>query len=301
MERRTFLRSAGGGASALVGLSAPASASSLQLSDIPIQFFDSLVSLSENRREPALIQCADALCADEYISTKTTEEIGTDLASLNDQIRRVRFGVEMLNEYGITTAIDSSMVLSAEQSVRSKTRYVPLVGSFNNLQRKSCQLNQTRTKNNARDFLFACIAFGLEVGMWQAQIPYKLAWRGTRFVSNKTFLRYARESCRRCIALVMSEIHWALRALPYNISKIKGDFVHDEIQRLNDKAGELGQAINSIDLNRTEINSVLNQPGGAVGITSSGEQGISDENKQHLFLVSLPVASYYVAKKLKLI
>lgn len=271
MQRRTFLRSAGAGGLAFTGLSSRVSASSPSTVDpreLPQGFFRPIESISQTEGDQFVVQCAGALCAEEYLPTEETGEIGDDVGSLNHHIRRVRFGIRTLNEYNITTAIDESMVLEIENSMRDKTRYIPLIGSFNNLQGAACELSQNPAEKNVRGFIFAAMAFGLEVGMWQMQVPYKMAWNGTRFVSNRTFLRYAQGGCRGCIALVMSEIHWALRALPYSISELEEDFVYAEIQRLDEEAEKLGKAVDSIDLDKQEVINIVERTDDIFGVAA---------------------------------
>jgi hypothetical protein len=119
----------------------------------------------------------------------------------NELLRRVQFGIRILNEHQLTDAIDESMLATTRETLGKGTKYLPLLGSFDNLRRAACAVEPPdRNPEDVEDFLYATAAFGLEVVLWSIGAPYKMAWCGTRFVSNRTFFRFARHGCDSCIA-----------------------------------------------------------------------------------------------------
>jgi len=266
------------GATPLSFLNNASAASSSPSDDIDTSFFNPLRQFDEQERGQLLIECTDALCVSEKKSNETTKHIIQDADRINNHIRRVRFGVRILNEHSITSAIDESMVQRVETKSKNATRFIPLIGSLNNLQAAACAVS-TESEPKSEDverFLYACLAFGLEVSLWYSTAPYQMAWRGTRFVSNRTLLRYANHGCNGCIALVMSELHWALRATPYTTvsNERVEDFVFNEIQRLEKVAKEENYDVD-LTMKREEIEEMVGAPLGAGGaaVAAQGNRG----------------------------
>jgi len=69
--------------------------------------------------------------------------------SVSDVVRRLQFGVRLLNEYNITDKIDESMIESGRRDLSKYTRYLPLIGSFNNLCNAACVV-ETRIQTQKR-------------------------------------------------------------------------------------------------------------------------------------------------------
>lgn len=100
----------------------------------------------------------------------------------------------------------------------------------------------------------------MEIELWSVGAPYKMAWRGTRFIANRTFLRFAHYGCTRCIAFAMSELHWGIRATLYGdvVEEDKIVFVWNEIQDLKDFAGTLEEEEDyNMDMDREDIVGIL--------------------------------------------
>ena len=296
MNRRTFLKSTGASVSGLAVASTSAKASAANLDELPLGFFGAFEQIESASREQALKQCANALCVEDQLPNEETGEIGESLENINHQLRRVRFGIRTLNEYRITTAINESMVQTLEQDMRDYTRVVPLVGSFNHLQETACQVGSAPTDEHLQEFLYGLMSFGLEVGMWHSTAPYRMAWNGTRFVSNRTFLRYAREGCGGCIAFVMSELHWALRAVPYQlVSHDVVEFAYREIRDLAMAAREYGMSDVDLDFGRDELRRLVDQQSGVIiPGTMPDDQGdfmqlLKDNSTISIALLSVPV------------
>ena len=190
--------------------------------------------------------------------------------SASDIVRRLQFGVRILNEYDITSKIDESMIEAGRKDLDDYTRYLPLVGSFNNLCEAACAVETPDPDpGTVKEFLFATAAFGLEVALWTIGTLYKMAWRGTRFIANRTFLRFARHGCRSCIALLMSELHWAIRGSIYGevVTESKVEFVWNQIQDLQTEAEDIEYDVD-LDYSYEEIQELVESEGaeGAVGV-----------------------------------
>lgn len=301
MKRRHFLTVVG----ASTGVTAvPVSAETDQrLQTIGQSFFESLQQYSEDDRGVLLRECTNALCVEDKISEEETDEIVEDVDDINHHIRRIRFGIRVLNEHNISTAIDESMVTKVEQRAGNATRFVPLVGSFNNLQAAACAVGPEPDAEDAEQFLYACLAFGLEVGLWYSTVPYQMAWRGTRFASNRTLLRYANHGCNGCIAFAMSELHWALRSIPYaTVSEDRvEEFVFNEIERLRTVAQNEEYEVD-VEFSREEITELVGPSlesvggGGAVAAPPSGQStGLPDEYL--IFGLISSLATLYIVSK----
>jgi len=275
MERRTFLK-----ATAVTPIAASgvvnAQEGSRVVDDVSKGYFDVLPETKADSNS-TVVECANELCsARKAVSEEVLNAVVDGGGSASDVVRRLQFGVRILNEYDITDRIDESMIEAGRRDLSDYTRYLPLVGSFNNLCEASCAVETPDPNPEAvKDFLFAAAAFGLEVALWTIGTPYKMAWNGTRFIANRTFLRFARYGCRGCIALLMSELHWAIRGTVYGevVTESNVEFVWNQIQELKTEAEEVDY---DVDLNFTykEIQDLIgSESGGAVGMFPQEKEG----------------------------
>ncbi|ARS90797.1 hypothetical protein B1756_14415 [Natrarchaeobaculum aegyptiacum] len=241
-------------------------------------YFDSFREVDQADRGQIIVECADALCVEERISDETTDEIVTDVDRINHHIRRVRFGARILNDHNLTTAITESQVQEIGDDVDRLTRFTPLVGSLNNLQAAACAIKDDPEPGDIESFLYASLAFGLEVALWQSTAPYQMAWNGTRFVSNRTFLRYANHGCNGCIALAMSELHWALRAVPYSLaSEDRVEFVVSELEEVRATANDLDYDV-EIDIDREIFRESVGELNESTGIYNRSTAFINESS-----------------------
>lgn len=207
--------------------------------EITKDFFSKL--RSKDDKQDAIVSCANRFCKErKAISEDTLATIEETGELANDSIRRARFGVRLLVEYGLTDVLEESMLESKEQDVRKFTRYLPLLGSFNNCLEAACAVDEDKPTTIER-FLIAVVAFGLEVALWYVGAPFRMAWRGTRFIANRTFLRLAKHGCRACVAFAMSEIHWAIRGTAYNLDEIatEKEYVLQKLSELYELSEEV--------------------------------------------------------------
>lgn len=275
MKRRTFLKATVYTPIAASGV-VTAQEESSGLEDVSKNYFGALPE-TKTERNSTVVECANNLCA----ARKTVPEEVIDTVvngggSATDVVRRLEFGVRILNEYNITDQIDESMIRAGRQDLTDYTRYLPLVGSFNNLCESACAVNTPDPDPEAvKDFLFATGAFGLEVILWTIGTPYKMAWNGTRFIANRTFLRFAQHGCRECIALLMSELHWAIRGTVYGevVTESNVEFVWDHIQDLKTDAEKMNYHVD-LDFTYEEIQDLVGSGGvGAVGMLPQEKEG----------------------------
>lgn len=238
-------------------------------------YFDSLPA-TKSEANGTVIECANALCsARKAISKELITAVVDSGSSADKVVRRLQFGVQILREYNITDKIDESMIEAGRRELSDYTRYIPLIGSFNNLCEAACGVKVSNPDPTAvKEFIFAALAFGMEIAIWTIGAPYKMAWRGTRFIANRTFLRYARHGCSGCIALAMSELHWAIRGAVYGdvVTESNVEFVWNQIQELKQDAEEWNYDV-ELDYTYSEIEDL-------VGSESAGGGGIPPQEQE---------------------
>lgn len=275
MNRRTFLK-----ATAVTPIAASGVVTAQEedtVDAVSDGYFDALPD-TKSARNDTIVECANELCAArKVISKEVLTAIVASGSSSDKVVRRLQFGVRILNEYDITDKVDESMIETGRRDLSDYTRYLPLVGSFNNLSKAACAVKTPNPNPEAvKDFLFAAAAFGLEVTLWTVGAPYTMAWRGTRFVANRTFLRFARHGCRGCIALAMSELHWAIRGSVYGevVTESNVEFVWSQIQELKDDAVKWDYDVD-LDFTYEEIQNLVGSGGGgAVGPFPQEKEGL---------------------------
>ncbi|MFC3958344.1 hypothetical protein [Halovivax cerinus] len=258
----------------------PVGANGSARSDVA-EFFEPLRSMDREEIDQTILNCANGLCIDSLQSDVPLSAIEENSEKVNSHLRRIRFGIRILNEQNLTTVIEESMVQEHENIARRTTRFIPLIGSFNRLQSVACEVSTQPNENSVRKFLYASIAFGLEVSLWQSTVPYQMAWRGVRFTSTRTFLRYADKGCNGCIAFVMSELHWAIRAVPYEISSDNNvEFVFTELQQLHAEAKNHESIDWSFNKSKSDIHNLIGNTsidgiggGGVAPITAHPSEG----------------------------
>lgn len=234
-------------------------------------FFSGLEDFTPEKREEAITSCAEKLCIKDKSLLMKTHDITNNANIINTQRRRIKHILEIINKYGIANKISSNMVADMGENIKQIGRLTPLVGSANNLTKSACELDSKTSSDNIQGFIEATIAFGIEVILWNSTAPYQMAWKGTRFIANKSFIRYAKHGCSSCVSAIMSEIHWMLRKLPQttiSISMSQEDFITQKLRKVRSHANTNVSNYN-IQLNSPKTNnksSNLTQPLGASGV-----------------------------------
>lgn len=292
MKRRDYLK---GLAISPIVFSQPVSAVEANLlNTVSDGYFEALPD-TEAQRHNAIVNCATQLCqARQTVSKAELDAVVNGGEAADHILRRLKFGVRILNENRITNKIKESHIESGRRNLEDKTKYIPLARSFNELTKAACEVQQqTRNSEAVKNFLVASLAFGMEVALWVNGAPYRIAWRGTRYVANRTFLRFARSGCQGCIALAMSELHWAIRGSIYGevINKSEIEFVWQQIQTLQKDAARWGYD-NTLDYTLADIRRILNsdsaKSGGGVVLPPSSREGPIEQFLPDLPRLSLP-------------
>jgi hypothetical protein len=172
--------------------------------------------------------------------------------------RRLQFGIEILHNNNIARYLDDGWVVLFRDKLGKVTRVLPLVGSFNNVYHYAQALDKSVQSNwllssvdeeKFENFVYSMAAFCLEIGLWAVGAPYKMAWRGTRFVSNRTLLRAINYLDNRLVGLLMSEIHWKIREEIYeSVSAENIGATVEELEYYVNQFDELGDAAEGYEL-----------------------------------------------------
>ena len=197
--------------------------------------------IPETDRKERYEDCASALCEVARFREETINQLEQGADSGENAIRRARLIVGILDEQGITTAVEPRHLRYAREGFSESVEFVPMLASCNSLLTASCALSDEE-EGAEEQFVNALVALVLEVALWYFGAPYKMAWRGTRFASNRTLLRFARHGCNRCVAFAMSEIHWALRGEVFEVVD------EGTVEYVTTRMSELEQKSETIDL-----------------------------------------------------
>lgn len=241
-------------------------------------YFEALPS-AQTARQDAINGCANRICeTTKLVSSDTLGHLVKTSDAADEVLQKAQFMVQILNDFNITTAVTRGDIEPTRRNVRDYTRFIPLVRSYNNLRKASCAVRM-RQPETVKGFLFASVAFGLEVALWTTGAPYKIAWQGTRYVANRTFLRFAHHGCSGCIAFAMSELHWAIRGTVYGVvEQNRVEFVWQQIQDVNEYADSLETGDRyKIEMGRSDVVALLeeseNQPAPVGPVPVQDDQG----------------------------
>lgn len=236
-------------------MSSPALASSgnkrhnMDFERLITDFYTGLPDNSEDLRD-VLEEVANAIHQKgQKIGWPVIESALSSIGDAKTVTRRTQFVVKILHNNDLGNYIDEAWVATARNRLKVVTRFLPFITSFNNLYAHAKKLdNAVKKKPNVEDekyetFSYALLAFAIELGFFYSGTAYKMAWRGTRFVSNRTLLRVGQHLDNKLIALVMSEIHWKIREKLYE--KVNSDNLKS-IGRFTASADHLGYLIEEI-------------------------------------------------------
>ena len=250
MDRRQFLyKTVGVGTLPLFAQSA--SATEPEIADFGKLVTTTYTGLPKNKQElePALMDIAETIHTEfSKLEWEDSNQILSEIGGSDKAARRLEFLIEILHNHGLADYLDEAWVAAFRNNISSVTRILPLLGSFNNLYHAAKTLDKAADQppepptKQYDTFAFALIAFCLEVGLFYISAPYKMAWKGTRFVSNRTLLRTGRWVDNRIIGFAMSELHWKIRSGLYeHINKNSIGSVFEYSKSLADRVKELEQ------------------------------------------------------------
>lgn len=196
--------------------------------------------------ESALMGLAETISTEfDSIDWETVKDLHSTLNDTNTTVRRLEFLIEILHNHDLASYLDEAWVAGFRNNINTVTRYLPILGSYNNFYHAAEKLNEAGNRNETvaaekyDRFGFATIAFCVEVGLFYVGAPYRMAWRGTRFISNRTLLRAGRYVDNRLIGLVMSELHYGIRKQVYE--NVSSDSIESSYEYLKYLAGEFDE------------------------------------------------------------
>ncbi|MDZ7730955.1 MAG: hypothetical protein U5K37_08655 [Natrialbaceae archaeon] len=129
---------------------------------------------------------------------------------------RVGHTAELLvDQFGV--GIDASTIQRrmgmARQYAGFIGQYAPLIASYQRLHEASCAVERNESVA-IEDFYIASAAFAADAALLQSGVVYRASFASTRYMANKVgMMRLARVCGYKCVGLIESEIHWAIRGL----------------------------------------------------------------------------------------
>lgn len=254
-KRRGFLTTVGS-AVAYPALSSRALAERGSVHDVEFEklttgIFAELPDGSKDLRDE-LASLANAIVRNgELIEWRLINEGFSSVGVAEDLLRRTEFVIQILHNHHVGNYLDEAWIASTRSRFKIVTRFLPMVTSYNNLYRSARHLDRIVEHAHSlsvvsdevfEDFTYSIATFALELGLWTVGTPYKMAWVGTRFISNRTLLRMLHYLDNRLVALLMSEIHWKIREAIYaNISANHIEATAEEVTYILGKFDELAQ------------------------------------------------------------
>ncbi|WP_353634735.1 hypothetical protein ABSL23_03585 [Halobacterium sp. NMX12-1] len=206
--------------------------------------------------ESALMELADTVHTEfTSIEWEAVEDLHETLSEGNTAVRRLESLIEILHNNDFASYLDEAWVAKFRSNISTITRYLPILGSYNTFYHAAKKLDEAKTQNEDvppqryDEFGFATIAFCIEVGLFYIGAPYRMAWRGTRFISNRTLLRAGRYVDNRLIALIMSEIHYKIREQVYkSINRDRLESIWNYLSYLQGEFSDLQQFAKTEDV-----------------------------------------------------
>lgn len=237
-----------------------------QISQFSMPFGEEGDRSDRYRDQPTSVDIADTTCETCDVVQDLTG-VAKEVSNLEGEFTRQTFRAQhvlaILVEKGVVRTFDPDDIVAVRESLPTGIRFLPLIGSANNVVETACVVDESEP-DTVIDFYLAVAAFCVEVAFFQFGIGYKLAFRGTNVLAtSSTFARLHRYTGSKTYGLVLSEIHWALRE---GISKGAGVvaantlvFARNMTQKLNEEQrdGTVEGAPETIDVSRAELAEVL--------------------------------------------
>ena len=131
------------------------------------------------------------------------------------QTYRLQHIADLLNkDFG--AKIPTSYIDDISVSTGKISSYLPLVAAGQNLIEAGKRYQRAKDKNeNIREaeeeLVISILLFVCELCLLQSTATYKLSFNGTRYVANMGLVRFRGILGMRGYALILSEVHWAIR------------------------------------------------------------------------------------------
>ena len=167
---------------------------------------------------PTVVECANFLCDDQLLEVADdVDAAASKVASYNKEFTRETFRAQhllgILVEQGLVNTFTPDDIAAVRQSIPDATRYLPLIGSFNNVMQTACTVDESKPKTVV-DFYLAVAAFCIEVAFFQFAVGYNIAFKSTHFLATRTtFARLLHATSPRTHGFILSEVHWAIREI----------------------------------------------------------------------------------------
>lgn len=237
-----------------------------QISPFSLPFGEEDDRSNRDRDQLTSVDIADTTCETCDI-VQDLPGVATEVSDREREFTRETFRAQhilaILAEKGMVRTFDPDDIVAVRESVPTWIRFLPLIGSANNVVKMACAVDESKP-DTVIDFYLAVAAFCIEVAFFQFGIGYKLAFRGTNVLATSaTFARLHRYTGSKMYGLVLSEIHWALRE---GLSKGAGVvtantlvFARGITQKLNEeqRGGTVAGVPETIDVSRAELAEVL--------------------------------------------
>ena len=199
---------------------------------------------TDDSDEPTVVECANVLCADQLL--EVVDDIGTtaaQVASYDSEFTRETFRAQhllgILVEQGLVNTFTPDDIVAVRQNIPDATRYLPLIGSFNNVMQTACKVDESKPKT-VLDFYLSVAAFCIEVAFFQFAAGYNIAFKGTHFLATRTtFARLLQATSPRTHGFILSEVHWAIREVA---AKGAGVAVANTMQFMQDVTAKMENA-----------------------------------------------------------
>lgn len=176
--------------------------------------FLSKLPKDRTKRDEVVTETATRICDthDSVVSNTTanTSDIGADTYR---NTYRVAHAAEAMQELGadINPSIIQQRMRTARKVSGVASTYAPIFGSYQRLHSTSCAVKHGEP-GAKRDFYIAAAEFTMDLALAKENVMYKASFKTTGYVAQKTgMMRLARVCGYKCVGMVESELHWAVR------------------------------------------------------------------------------------------
>lgn len=175
-----------------------------------------LAALPQNRTKwnRTITDTAVSLCnSHDQVISQSGVDVTSNSSTLYRNTYRVQHAATTMQALGAT--IDTQALRTRMQTARQYSGiladYTPIIGSYERLHNASCAVKRG-TPGAKEDFYIASAEFTTDVTLAQYGVIYKASFKTTGMAARAIGLnRLARVCSYKCVGLIQSELHWALR------------------------------------------------------------------------------------------